>query len=109
MLLKDVSIAVGFNGRRLPYKTIRAGATDGGEYRGCLKGEIIVNHFVCVRGRGGRLVLYFCCLYHELTFACRFSLALFEAVDQCNDAVQITGKDSTIMVCVVFTLVCEQH
>ena len=28
---------------------------------------------------------------------CRFSLALFEAVDQCNDAVQITGKDSSIM------------
>ena len=34
----------------------------------------------------------------SFTTACRFSLALFEAVDQCNDAVQITGKDSTIMV-----------
>jgi PAS domain-containing protein len=40
-------------------------------------------------------------LNHECSTICRFSLALFEAVDQCNDAVQITGKDSTIMVSAV--------
>jgi hypothetical protein len=29
---------------------------------------------------------------------CSFGLALFEAVDQSNDAIQITGKDSSILV-----------
>lgn len=29
---------------------------------------------------------------------CSFGLALFEAVDQSNDAIQITGKESSILV-----------
>lgn len=33
--------------------------------------------------------------------SCSFGLALFEAVDQSNDAIQITGKDSSILVSVL--------
>lgn len=52
----DISIATGFNRRRLPHQEIRVGATDGGKHRGRLKGETTVSHVVmcmCVRGWGG--------------------------------------------------------
>ena len=53
----SVSVAVGFNGGRLPHKEIRVGATDGRKYRGCLKGETTVSHFICMcwvgKGLGG--------------------------------------------------------
>ena len=51
----SVSVAVGFNGGRLPHKEIRVGATDDRIYRGCLKGETTVSHFTCMCwvGKGG--------------------------------------------------------
>lgn len=41
------------------------------------------------------VTLFSACL---VLFFFSFGLALFEAVDQSNDAIQITGKDSSILV-----------
>ncbi len=112
-LMIDISTGAGFDRGRLPHQEIRVGATNGRKYRGCTKGEATVSQFtMCVWGWGGggggggggercKEMLILSVVYHECSTICRFSLALFEAVDQCNDAVQITGKDSTIMVSAV--------
>ncbi len=44
-------------------------------------------------------------LFHVVAMFCSssFGLALYEAVDQSNDAIQITAKDSSILVSVCST------